>query len=394
MKRLRLSLALLLAGAALAASADSLDGIAMRMALNNPAVASARTGYDADLAAARADNTLAGLEVEGSYSVSRDGADDNRWGVSVGQDFDWPGVYAARRKANGYRAEAFGYLYRAELEQAAYEAKCAIIRLAQAEADVRVIHTAHENMDRMSDVVDKAFERGDVTILEVHKLRIERFATASRCAKAAAEAESARAAVKALNGGLLPELPADILDCSEPLPLDVYTEAFRRGNPAAAARRSLAQLAESEVSVTRRAALPSFRLAYAHDYEDRTHFNGISLSVSLPSWSPGTRVAAAKARAIAAQLDTESYDISVFTGLMDNYSKAVRLYERLSEAAPTFDSDVYPELLLTALRTGKLDVVTYLTEYNQYLTAAADYQDLRAELAYAMAYLNRYNVAL
>lgn len=220
--KLRLILSLALTSALPLCQAATLDETAMNIALRNPAVMSARAGYEADLESARAENILAGPEVEGEYLFSSEGNDGNRWSVSVGQSFDWPGLYAARRRTNVFRAEAYSYLYKAELAQAAYDARLALIRWAAAEAEVKVIHTAHKNMDRMSEAVDRAFERGDVTILEVHKLRMERFATASRCAEAEAEAESARAAVKALNGGVLPELPHDILALSRPMPLGHY----------------------------------------------------------------------------------------------------------------------------------------------------------------------------
>ena len=392
--KLRLILSLALTSALPLCQAATLDETAMNIALRNPSVMSARAGYEADLASARAENILAGPEVEGEYLFSSEGNDGNRWSVSVGQSFDWPGLYAARRRTNVFRAEAYSYLYKAELAQAAYDARLALIRWAAAEAEVKVIHTAHKNMDRMSEAVDRAFERGDVTILEVHKLRMERFATASRCAEAEAEAESARAAVKALNGGVLPELPHDILALSRPMPLGHYEAGFKEHNPSLAANSLLAKVAQSEIEVARRAALPSFSVAYTHAYEEATHFNGFSVGITLPSWSRKHSVAAAKARATAAQLDIEDYRLTTNTALIENYNKAVRLYERLSDAADTFGSDVYPELLMTALKSGKLDVVTYLTEYNQYLSAAADYQELCAEFASAVAYLTRYNIEL
>ncbi len=163
-------------------------------------------------------------------------------------------------------------------------------------------------MDRMSEAVDRAFERGDVTILEVHKLRMERFATASRCAEAEAEAESARAAVKALNGGVLPELPHDILALSRPMPLGHYEAGFKEHNPSLAANSLLAKVAQSEIEVARRAALPSFSVAYTHAYEEATPLQrlqrGYNSAVVVAQALGGSR---AKARATAAQLDIEDY---------------------------------------------------------------------------------------
>ncbi|MDE6158140.1 MAG: TolC family protein, partial [Muribaculaceae bacterium] len=150
-------------------------------------------------------------------------------------------------------------------------------------------------------------------------------------------------------------------------------------------------VAQQDVEVARRSALPSFKIALSHEFEDMEHFNGFSIGISLPSWSPSRKVAAARAKALAAKLDTESYELTAINDMTGNHVKASRLYSSLQEAADTFDSGAYPELLMIAYENGKLDVLSYLTEYNQYLDAAADYQAQRVELAYALAFLNRYN---
>ena len=86
--KLRLILSLALTSALPLCQAATLDETAMNIALRNPAVMSARAGYEADLESARAENILAGPEVEGEYLFSSEGNDGNRWSVSVGQSFD------------------------------------------------------------------------------------------------------------------------------------------------------------------------------------------------------------------------------------------------------------------------------------------------------------------
>ena len=58
--KLRLILSLALTSALPLCQAATLDETAMNIALRNPAVMSARAGYEADLASARAENILAG----------------------------------------------------------------------------------------------------------------------------------------------------------------------------------------------------------------------------------------------------------------------------------------------------------------------------------------------
>ncbi len=372
------------------AQSSGIDTLAREIAAKNPAVAAAEASYTAELESARAANVLAGPEVDFDYSFSPEGSSDNRWGVSVGQSFDWPGVYRARSKANGYRAEAFRHLYLSRLSDATFEAKQILIRLAAAEEVAALMRTAADNIDRMHDAVEYAYSRGEVTAIDLKKIHIERFSLHSRLARAEAELEGLKATVKALNGGVLPPtvpLPAG----AELESLEDYRMSFETGNPVLAASRSMVQALDADVSVARRSALPSFKVSYVHEYEDRTHFNGFSIGIALPSWSTSRSRRAAEAAVHAESLGSADYTIKMNAELMTNYATAVSLSQRLNKARCAFEGDDYGDLLRTALEKGAITVLNYLTEYNSYLDAAAEYVALKAEMAQAIAFLNRYN---
>lgn len=70
----------------------SADSVALSIAEAAPDVAAVRARYDAELQQARAANVLQGPEMDFGYKFNAAGGPD-KWGVSVGQAFDWPGVY-------------------------------------------------------------------------------------------------------------------------------------------------------------------------------------------------------------------------------------------------------------------------------------------------------------
>lgn len=374
------------------AQAADLASLAARLARKNPAVQAAQSSYTAELESARAANVLEGPELEGDFKVASDGSGENRWGVSIGQSFDWPGVYSARAKANGYRAEAFQYLYRSQLADAAYDAHITLIDLSAAAEVADIMRRAADNIDRMHDAIEYAYTRGDVTALDLKKIHIERFSMHSRLAKAEAALQGFRATVRALNDGNDLDITASLPATVEPAPLADYQHDFDAANPATAAARSMARALDADIAVAKRSGLPSFKIAYSHEYEERTHFNGVSIGISLPTWSNKHNRRAAEAAARAAALDNTDYTLRLGAELSANYATARSLADRLAKAKCAFDGEDYGDLLKKALDMGAITVLEYLTEYNAYLDAAAEFVELKAEMARAMAFLNKYRV--
>lgn len=362
---------------------------AWQMAANNKTVSATKEKYEARRHTASAENMLSGPELDMDYKVSEHDA-EHRWGIGVGQSFDWPGVYSARRKANAFRGDAFSYLYQSALADAAYEAMQALVKLAAADERLGLLHTAAENARSRNESLEYAFSRGEITVLDYRKAQLELFAIRSRVASVEAERADCLAAVKALNGGTEPEeipaLPADAIV----EPLENYAEMFAAYNPALAANRSLAAAFDADVTVARRSALPSFKISYLHEFEEDMHYDGVGLSISLPSWGKSRGASVAKAEAQAARFEAEDYTARINAELAASHARAVVLNRRVDQARPTFTDTSYPELLATALDKGKITVIDYFNEYNVYLEAASEYVQLKADLALAMAYLNRY----
>ena len=356
----------------------------------NPALAAGRARLEAEMAAARADNVLPGLEVDFDYKF---GSHENKWGAGVSQSFDWPGVYSARRKANSARASAFTQLYRADYLERALEAKQLLLNLARARMTLDVVAEAQANVARLQDLYNFAFERGETTVLEVRKLRLQAFELACRRAEAEADLESIAASLAAINGG-----EAINVDFGGVIPSDAlgseagYLEQLKANDPAVAAQLSLGEVAQREVAVARRSALPSFSLGYVYENEGGDSFHGFSVGIGLPTWSNSARVASVRAQKLAADSDALDYTLRMRATISADYAAAVRLGARLEAARADFENDSYPRLLEKALDGGRINLLEYLREYNDYLDAKSAYIDIQYRYSSLVAGLNRYNL--
>ena len=381
--------------AAAGAHAGALDDAAMRIASANPAVQAAPARYDAELENAKAANILAGPEADFDYKFNSRSGKPNRWGFSVGQSFDWPGVYGKRRQATGYRAKAYADLYRAELLDCAVQAKQALIAVAVARHRVELLDEAVENIANLSEAYDNAFSHGEATILDVSKLKLRRFAVANQLAAAEAWLEESEARLKALGGdtSMVPGIVEVTANTKLPA-LSHYQQLLEENDPVIAANANLISADAAEASATGRSLMPSFRLAYTHDYEDGTHFNGFSVGIGLPSWSGSAARKAAKATAIASELSAADYTMKANAQLISDYARAVRLDRRVDDARATFSSAEYPDILRKALDMRRITLFEYCNEYDSYLEARNAYLDLCAELASTVANLSRWEMRL
>ncbi len=369
----------------------SADSVALSIAEAAPDVAAVRARYDAELQQARAAHVLQGPEMDFGYKFNAAGGPD-KWGVSVGQAFDWPGVYGARRASAGYQAEAYNRLYRAALLERAYEVKQLLVKLSVARSHLSTMQEAEFAAHRLAEAYSGAYDRGEATILDVSKIKLQIFEISNLVAEAEASLEDVEASLRAYGADPSAIVLPDVTDNMVLQPYEYYHELLLANDPTIAAASSLAGVASAEVKVARRSALPSFKLAYTHDFEENVHFNGFSVGISFPTWNRGKAVRAAKAELDAAVFEADDYAMRVNARLMSDYARCRTLNRRVDDARSTFSSDDYPALLKKALDARRINLYEYLNSYREYYQSKTAYIQLCGELAAGIASLARYDI--
>lgn len=377
--------------AAAAVASEPLADVARRIGASNPEVVALASEHSAEIARERAVNTLQGPEVEFGYKFNNTAGGDDRWGLSVVQGFDWPGVYGARRQARRYREGAFSALLADRVMESTVAAAEAIADLCAARQRLATLEGVEADYGRLRGIYAAAYERNLVTVMSVRKLDIETFALDRRIAEARAAVAAAESRVRAMGAD-----PAAVAVESPAIPslepLEAYRSRMASGDYGLQAASLMQDAATADVRAARRAALPSFAVGYTHDYEERQHFNGFTVGISLPSWAPRASITAAmddaKARATAA-----SITLAQRTAALDaDYTEATAMIAALTRAEATFAADDYPAILRTLFDRGELTMPQYLYEYIEYVDARLEYIDMQWRLAAAAVRLNRYNL--
>lgn len=336
----------------------------------------------AAVAGLRADNMPEGPEAEFEYLwPSHDGR--ARWSASVSQSFDWPGLYGARRRqAESEAASASAVMQSITLDKA-MTVKQSIIDIINARRRLALYESIGRNLDSLDAMIAKAYELEAANILDRRKMQIAVLDSRREIAALRADLITLTASLEAQGatvGADWTEYPAQAMVSPSDDPLD-YPE-YR---VMAASQRAAAD----NLSVARRSALPGFSLGYVHAFEDGTHFNGLSVSVSLPSWSTASRRRAAQLEAEAVAADGTAQFVTAMAEQRALYESARVLSTDMAAYRQLTGDDSYLSLLMRAYLGGELTVIDYLNEINLFTRARLSYIDLEYRYNLTLVRLNR-----
>ena len=156
-------------------SQSSFLSIVDNIAINNKEVTAA-IAQDASVNASLSiNNRLPAPELSFGHLWGQRGI-GNKWNVEVSQSFDWPGMYSARREANRYQSLAS----EASVAKSIYDARCntahALISAIYYDKLTQLYSSNLSRVDSLLDLYNRGYKMGEISILDVNKLKIDRIA--------------------------------------------------------------------------------------------------------------------------------------------------------------------------------------------------------------------------
>ena len=365
------------------AFADCIEEIVSLVRTNNLDIKAIEAETDAADRDIRSTNNLKDTSFDFEYLFGNSAVGD-KWGIGVAQEIDWPGLYSSRGKANASRISALNYLGEWKCLTILVEAKRICLEIIDINKQICLNNRIVADMSQIKDAYDKGFDHGEISVLDVNKLKIEMLNTNRRTKELAVKRRQLTERLKALNGNN--ELPSGIVDNLTEYPAvhlsgrSVYEERMMQHDPERMYYSMLDEAEERQVSVTKMQQLPSFSVGYKYAYELGDKFNGFTVGVSLPLFSSRNKVASAKARKISAQFARQSDEVAKTSQMMVWYDEATELKGQIDEYKAVLGDKTNVKLLRKALDAGQISLLDYLMEMRYFIDAHN--QLLELELRY------------
>lgn len=368
-----------------------INSVVRRIVDANAAIHATAERYKSQIESERAQNLLAGPEAEFEYKFAPSNV-ENRWGVSVSQSFDWPGVYRARSRAAKAGERAYTNLLLSEKVTAAVEIKSLIMQYVAAKKKETLLNEAVRNMDSLYCYLQKAYENQSTTILNLRKTQREVYSLQAAAIDAGDAVVRLEANLRAMGDGTAPFIGIDTFGEDQLAEYAFYSAQLQAVDPMVAAYFDLKAGAQARVSVEKLSRMPSFSAGYVHDVEEGIHFNGFSVGIGLPAWGKNRAKSAALADVLANEYAADDYLQGVQATLMADWQLADKLKAKLEPIKKDFDNDNYLDLLSKSFYGGQLTVFDYLRELNDYVSFKIEIVDLQQQYASVLTRLNRYSI--
>ena len=377
------------------ATADNFNDILTEISGNNYELRTIESEYNAASEDIKSTNNLGSTNFDFEYHFG-DKNVGNKYGFGISQSIDWPGLYYSRNKAINAQISALEYVAQNKQLELLVSAQNICLEIINLNKQIVLKSRIEEDMARMKTLYMKGFEQGEISILDVNKLKIEllniKQAKNALVRQRAALVEN----LKALNGKKSIE-KSRILSMSEYpefeiLPLQEYITTLASVDPEYKYYSSMAEAGKRNVSVAQRQWYPSFNIGYKFFNELGVKFNGIFAGISIPIFSNRNKVASAKATQIAYNFSEQTMIVSKNAKISASYVQIQSLEEQIKGYNDALEDGNNIKVLKKALKGGQITLLEYLTELKYFIEAETNLLNLEFEYNSILADLNKYKL--
>ena len=319
--------------------------------------------------------------------------------IEVTQQFDFPTVYTQKRKGSKLEIERLEGEYRVYRQNILAEAYKAFTNYAYALKMSDMAKKRAQQSQDVKELMQKRFENGDITAIELSKAEMESALVQSRLDNWMVELNSVSQDLALFVGdmnaqsNLLSEL------ASVHLSLDKSNEAktqlkdlWVNSDAAVIEAAYQSKISDVNIGVKRSQSLPKLMVGYRQEKNNAFTMNGPSLGVTIPLWENKNTVKQAKLEKIYAESNEDDMRLKAalqFEKLYQTASYNADLVQSLSNNLP--EGKVLNHLMLS-LEEGYISLLEYYAQLSVYY----DLQDQleKVKMTFKTSYIDLYKVAL
>ncbi len=360
---------------------------------NNTSASVSERTINSEISALSSANNLSDPEAEFSHQWGQEGI-GNKWSVGVSQSFEWPGVYASRKNQISAEKLALGQVHLENIRQIRLEIRSTLIEVVYYKQLIQLAKSQVERIDSLYSIYLKGADLGEISKLDINKLKIERINISRELFDAENSLKECCDKLAELNGGKncdaiiakVNEFPSEEL-----LPMQHYKTAALQNDPTRAYRTHMTDAARYEMQALKRSSIPGFSIGYNHDYELGEHFNGISIGVTLPIFSNRHKKSAIESRQLVLQAEQFDVENKIASVIELSYNQVLSLDREKSLYDSVLKGSDNIRLLDIALKSGHITLVEYLLEINFFMDAHKQMLEVSRQRAKRMSELTQWS---
>ena len=270
------------------------------IARNNASLRALHSSLEATRLANGADNALPDPEAEVAYMFGSPKGVPNRTNVAVTQTLPWGVLIGHRSRLSKAANSSAAATYRVAFQRVMGEADAALVSMVHLNRLCRELESRLAQARDIASMYEKKFKNGDISIVELNKVRLNASVAEAELQRAKADRHAAEQTLQALNGGQ----PLAVADTLYPIaavlpPLDVLKADLARSAAVTQAEASVAE-SEAAIKLAKTEGLPQLTVGFQGEYIKDNNYSGPSVGLSIPLWGNSRRkVKAARAEQVA-----------------------------------------------------------------------------------------------
>ena len=337
-------------------------------------------------------NNLSDPEVGFEYH-SGSNIEGNKYGISVTQNIDWPGLYISRAKANKFRMSAAEAKLISDRLNILHEGKQLCMQIINLNRKVENQTLVHNNISQLYEEYEKGFQYGEISILDINKLKVELLNTKRELDQLIAQRNADIEKLYGLNGktvidgvSLLTVYPNQSLESKE-----TYLGQVVTLDPEVQCIEYNKEATRKDVSSAKMGWLPNLSVGYRYTNELGSKFNGVAVGVSVPIFSNRNKVNATKTEQLTSEYNQQSIIALKESQIKAYFEHIVTLQSQINSYKKVLDDNNNQLMLKKALDGGQITLLNYLLELRYFLEAKQTLLDLEYEYNSTLTALNKYS---
>ncbi len=340
---------------------------------NNPQLNALRKNNEASIAELKTQNTLGETNVEFSpfFRNGTDGMASSE--LVVSQDFDFPTLYASRRKSVLLQQGVLEQDYLVLRRDLFLQAQNLCADLTTALENAQLIGERMNAVDSLLNFCDKRLKYGNATIMELNRVKMDRMTVRTELVQNDGEK----------NRLLLELAKLGAKDVQYVSDSTAWANEDLKGCDEARALAAV-ESAKHEVKVSQQGWLPKLSVGYRRNTEaEENALNGMLVGLSFPLFSNSQKVKATRLRQSATEQEMENMRLQIENRKQTLLTEA----ENLRRVIDAYDVPLMKQslnILMRAVKAGELSIMDYYTEADK----------VNAMLQTRLSAVNRYNKVL